>query len=213
MDAAFWHEKWQNNQINFHEGEANSLLVRHFDLLGLNQESRIFLPLCGKTRDIAWLLDKGYQVVGAELSEMAVKQLYEELGAEPRITEHGPLKCYSGPAIDIFVGDIFHLTAELLGRVDAIYDRAALVALPEDMRIKYTRHLSQITGTAPQLLITFKYDQSQMAGPPFAVPSEEVTRHYEASYKIKHLESKDVPGGLKGKCPAQENAWHLIPQE
>jgi len=96
-----------------------------------------------------------------------------------------------------------------LGSIDAIYDRAALVALPQEMRIRYTAHLTEITDKAPQLLITFEYDQSAMEGPPFSVSNEEVNELYGASYDLTLIASVDVPGGLKGRCPAKENAWVL----
>src|SRR5271165_1270002 len=83
------------------------------------------------------------------------------------------------------------------------------VALPETMRDRYTAHLMEITDQAPQLLITFNYDQRLLDGPPFSISDEEVGRRYQDSYDLKLLESADVPGGLKGKCPAKEKAWLL----
>ena len=209
MEANFWHQKWENNQIGFHESEANALLVDHFGSLGLAQDDRIFLPLCGKTRDIAWLLDKGYRVVGAELSEIAIKQLFEDLDATPEVNEVGELKHYHAEGIDMYVGDIFAITQDILGEVDAIYDRAALVALPPETRIRYTEHLLKITQTAPQLVICFQYDQSLMSGPPFSIVEEELLQHYAVTYLIKHLETRDVEGGFKGTIPATEAVWLL----
>jgi len=207
MDPDFWHKKWENNDIGFHEREANPGLVEHFNTLSLEQGSRLFVPLCGKTLDISWLLSRGHRVAGAELSAVAIEQLFAELGVEPRVSDIGPLKHYSAGDIDLYVGDIFNLSAEILGPVDAIYDRAALVALPEPVRSRYTAHLMEITQRAPQLLITFVYDQAEMPGPPFSVSDEEVRRHYGERYRLELLETRDVPGGLKGKCPAEEKIW------
>jgi len=209
MDAGFWHRRWQKDELGFHEGEANGLLVEHFDALSLAQGSRVFLPLCGKTRDIAWLLARGYRVAGSELSALAVDQLFEELGVEPDRSDLGKLTRYSAPDIDIIAGDMFDLTGSMLGPVDAVYDRAALVALPEDMRGTYAAHLTAITGRAPQFLICFEYDQACMDGPPFSVPGAEVHRHYDERYAVSQVASKDVTGGLKGKCAAVEIAWML----
>jgi thiopurine S-methyltransferase len=209
MDESFWRQKWEQNQIAFHEGEANPLLVRFFNELTLPVGSRVFLPLCGKTRDIHWLLSHDYRVAGAELSDIAVEQLFSELGVEPSITVIGEVSRYSANNIDIFVGDIFSLSHSVLGQIDAIYDRAALVALPEPMRDRYTAHLIQITDRAPQLLITFDYDQRVLDGPPFSVSDEEVGRQYRDSYDLKLLTRADIKGGLKGKCPAAENVWLL----
>lgn len=209
VDAGFWHRKWETNDIGFHGSEVNLHLVRHFGALSLEQGSRVFLPLCGKTLDIAWLLAAGYRVAGAELSRIAVEQLFAGLGVAPEITDAGALRRYRADGIDIFVGDIFQLSAQALGPVDAVYDRAALVALPAEMRGRYTAHLAEITARAPQLLVCYEYDQSLAAGPPFAVCDEEVDRHYRDGYALTCLASENVPGGLKGKCAARENVWLL----
>lgn len=209
MEASFWHQRWKDNEIGFHNSATHPLLRKYFDTLSLKENSRVFLPLCGKTLDIAWLLGNGYRVVGAELSELAIRQLFEELGVEPEVTEIDKALLYSAEGIDIFVGDIFDLAAETLGHVDAVYDRAALVALPGEMRNRYSEHLMRITRTAPQLLITFEYDQSLLDGPPFSIDSDEVTRHYGRNYHVSLLESTAVPGGLKGKVAAGESIWLL----
>ena len=101
------------------------------------------------------------------------------------------------------------ITQDILGKVDAIYDRAALVALPPETRVRYTEHLLKITQTAPQLVICFQYDQSLMSGPPFSIVEEEVLQHYAVTYLIKHLETRDVEGGSKGTIPATEAVWLL----
>ncbi len=196
-------------EIGFHLSEANPLLVSHFRAFALAAGSRVFVPLCGKTLDIAWLLANGYQVAGAELSEIAIEQLFDTLGVQPTVTQAGRLKRYSAQDIDIFVGDIFDLTADLLGKVDAIYDRAALVALPQAMRDRYTSHLRAVTRLASQLLICFEYDQSLVEGPPFSIGEEEVRRQYGMHYNIQLLAKQDMPDGLKGKYPAKESVWLL----
>jgi thiopurine S-methyltransferase len=209
MEPSFWHQRWEKNEIAFHEGKANPLLVKHLHELSVAKGRRIFLPLCGKTLDISWLLSNGYRVAGAELSQLAIEQLFMELGVQPEISTAGELEQWSAKNLDIFIGDIFALSRKLLGPVDAIYDRAALVALPGDMRDRYTGHLIEITGKAPQLLICYEYDQRVMDGPPFSVSNEEVKRHYAGKYDVTLIASTDVAGGLKGKCPAKENVWLL----
>ena len=209
MEAAFWHERWRSNEIGFHEREGNALLVGHFASAFGGQGSRVFLPLCGKTRDIGWLLSQGYRVVGAELSQMAVDQLFAELGLQPEIVELGSLQRYGAGGVEIFVGDIFALNASMLGPVDVVYDRGALVALPEATRQSYAAHLVRITAAAPQFLVTFEYDQAQMAGPPFSMSGEDIRRCYGDPYELKRLASAEVAGGLKGRCAAAEHAWLL----
>ena len=209
MEAEFWHRKWAKNEIGFHENEVNPLLVKHLPALALEPGGRVFLPLCGKTLDIHWLLSQGYRVAGAELSRLAVEQLFAELGAEPTISPCGRGGRFSATGIDILVGDIFDLSSALLGAVAAIYDRAALVALPADTRGRYAAHLTQITAGAPQLLLCFEYEQSQMQGPPFSIPGEEVFRRYSQTYQVSLLDSVDIPGGFKGRFPAKEHVWRL----
>ena len=209
MKLDFWHERWAQNQTGWHEGDANLMLVAHLPELSLSQGARVFVPLCGKTNDIGWLLSKGYCVAGAELSETAIEQLFADLGVEPEIKEAGELKCYSADSIDIFVGDFFKLSKDMLGDVDAVYDRAALVAMPESMRDQYALHLTGLTNKAPHLLVCFEYDQSLMDGPPFSVNREEVERIYEDRFKIKFIQKTQFPGKLKGICDADEVCWLL----
>ena len=209
MDKSFWHQKCEKNEIAFHESDANPLLVKYFGRLSLTDGNRVFLPLCGKTLDIHWLLSNGYRVAGAELSKIAIQQLFKELGVEPKISTAGEIDHYSAENIDIFVGDIFALSRKTLGPVDATYDRAALVALPEEMRHRYTAHLMEITDNAPQLLICYEYDQNLVAGPPFSISNEEVNQRYKDKYELNRIVSVIVPGGLRGKYLATENVWLL----
>ncbi|MFZ6771396.1 thiopurine S-methyltransferase [Undibacterium sp. SXout7W] len=209
MEADFWHGKWERGDIGFHIADVNPLLVKHIDTLQLSPHSRIFLPLCGKTLDIHWLLDAGYRVVGIDLSEVAIRALFSELGITPEVQDLGGLLQFKSTDINMFVGDFFRLSGDILQKVDAIYDRAAMVALPAAMRLDYAAHLRQVTHTADQLLITYEYDQTKVDGPPFSVVADEVLRHYSDSYQLTQLVRQDVAGGMKGKVPASESVWHL----
>ena len=215
MEHSFWHSKWQKNEIGFHEPEGNALLIKYASSL-LDAENshsalkRIFVPLCGKTRDIGWLLSQGCEVVGAELSEVAIIQLFEELGAEPTVTPTAKGKVYAKDGLTIHVGDIFKLTSSDIGDVTGVYDRAALVALPSPLREQYAAHLITITQCAPQLIISFEYDQNEMAGPPFSVNEKTVDALYSADYNIQRLERSVLEGGLKGKVDADNLVFHLV---
>jgi thiopurine S-methyltransferase len=209
MEASFWHNRWQTNQTGWHERAVNPLLITHFPSLNVPLGGRVFVPLCGKSLDLGWLLSHGYDVAGVELSDLAVTQLFAELRIEPIISAVGKLRLFQGEKIDIFMGDLFDLSRKILGPVDATYDRAALVALPEPTRALYTEHLKAITTLAPQLVIGYEYDQTIVAGPPFSVTADELHRHYRDSYTLTLLDRVDVPGGLKGKCPATEHIWRL----
>lgn len=211
MQAEFWHQCWDNNQIAFHEPEANPLLVKHFNQLNLSKSDRVFLPLCGKTTSIPWLRSQGFHVAGIELSEIAVQQLFSDLNIVPCISKEENVLRYQSEGIDIFVGDFFELTSEILGKVHGIYDRGSLVALPYQMRLRYAQHLKTITNNATQLLVCYEYDENEMQGPPFSIPLRELKGHYEDSYEFELLETKDakfVEDGLN----IVEKAWFIEPR-
>lgn len=212
MEAEFWQKRWQDNNIPFHEGKPNTLLIRHVDKLNLPHGGRVFIPLCGKTKDFEWLMSQGHRAVGAELSEIAIQQLFGELNITPQISEVSAHKIYAAPDIDVWVGDIFQMTAEMLGQVDGTFDRAAMVAMPASMRQRYVDQVATVTRHAPQLLTCFEYDQSLLEGPPFDVKEPEVRDLYHAHYDVSLVERVPIRGGLKGKCPSDAVLWHLIPR-
>lgn len=210
MQHEFWHEKWESNNIGFHLPQPHPFLIQHFERLQLPQPSRIFLPLCGKTLDIHWLLSQGHQIVAIDLSPIAIKALIEDLGVDfIRSESSTTLTHYHHPHIDLFVGDIFNLRQEQIGDIDAIYDRAALVALPFSLRTQYAKHVIQISRAAPQLLIHLEYDQQHLAGPPFSISYHELLEYYSPSYELKLINSQVEK--LKGKVDAQEKIWLLDP--
>ncbi len=211
MEAGYWHHKWQTGDVKFHQADFNPLMVKYFPILSLSVANCVFVPLCGRTRDIAWLLEQGYRVVGAELNETAVQGLFDDLGLTPTVTQDGALIRYATVALVVFVGDIFELGAAAVGPVHAVFDRAALVALPEEMRQRYAAHVIEITRSAPQFVLTYTYDQATMAGPPFSITSDMVTGYYARDFTVQHLDTVAV-GALKGKVPATETAWVMIGQ-
>ena len=196
MNPQFWHNRWSSGNIGFHNSSVNELLIRYFHDLNLKEGSTIFVPLCGKTLDIGWLIDGGYKVVGVELNESAVKELFKSLKTGPKVENVPFFTLYSAKDIDIFVGDIFKLNSTILhnitGAIDGIYDRAALVALPKYMRGQYTSLLVEISNNAPQLLNICQYNQNLMQGPPFCVNKDELKKHYKGFYKLKCLHRKSI---------------------
>ncbi len=211
MDANFWHERWEKNELGFHESEFNTLMVKHFNQLPNTSKSRVFIPLCGKSLDMHWLLKQGFKIVGCELSELAVTQFFEEMKITPTIAHEGSLKHFHYENIDIYAGDIFELSVSKIGKIDAIYDRGALVALPLEMRIRYCGHIRQITENAPQLVLTFEYDTTLLQGPPFAIFEDDLKLYYQSDYQINLVDRIELKDGLKGHSPVQECAWILNP--
>lgn len=172
MDPSFWHARWQANQIGFHEGRPNSYLERFADRLPAG--ARVLVPLCGKANDLAYLASRGHTVIGVELVEAAVAAFFAEHQLAPTRTPAGDHVAYQAGEITVLAGDWFATTAAQLGPVDAIYDRAALIALPPALRPRYAAHLRALAPGAPALLITIAYPQAAMEGPPFSVDDDEV---------------------------------------
>lgn len=217
MEPSFWQERWQKNEIGFHLPCVHPLLEKYLPVLQLEEGSTLFLPLCGRTLDIGYLRSLEHRVVGVELSELAVKGVFEQLGVTPEVRPWRGGRCWQADGVTIFHGDFFQLQAGDLGAVDAIYDRAALVALPPDMRERYAAHLLEITYAAPQLLISFEYDQSRMNGPPFSVPTEEIAGLYAEFYQLSDCSREDVIAKAprfseQGLASFVEVAWHLQPE-
>ncbi len=208
MEKKFWLEKWENQDTAFHQSEGNHLFIKYFPHLNLKIGKKIFVPLCGKTFDMTWLTKQGFKVVGVELSEQAIQEYFQGSNLEPEISTQGSFKIYQSESLKIFVGDFFELNQNDLSSIDLVYDRASLVALPLEMRRRYTQHLRKLTN-AQQLLITFDYDQSEMSGPPFSISTQEVQKHYQENFHIELLESVEISGGLKRITAATENIWKL----
>lgn len=195
MDSQFWRERWARNQIGFHLPEVNPYLQRHWPRLALAQGAKVLVPLCGKSLDLVWLASQGHRVLGVELSEQAVEAFFSEQGLTPRISQHGVFKVYQADVIEVWCGDFFALDADALRDCTAIYDRAALIALPPLMRARYTEHLNVLLGAGCKgLLITLDYDQAQKAGPPFAVTDDEVKLLLGAHWALEVVEEQDVLG-------------------
>ncbi|MBV4474397.1 thiopurine S-methyltransferase [Pseudomonas botevensis] len=195
MQPDFWYKKWESNQIGFHQPQVNPYLQRHWPDLSVAEQARVLVPLCGKSLDLLWLAGRGHQVLGVELSEKAVEDFFSEQQLPVQVSEKGAFKRYRAGSIELWCGDFFALTADDVADCAALYDRAALIALPAPMRERYAAHLQAILPTGLQgLLITLDYDQTQMSGPPFAVDDAEVQRLLCGAWQVQMLEAQDVLG-------------------
>ena len=185
-----WHKRWENNKIGWHAEQINSQLIEYFSKLNLVTGDKIFVPLCGKSLDMLYLLQKGLKVVGVEMSEIAAEQFFSENKLEYSVSKIDGLKLYEGKGIQIFCGDFFTLNPRHLVNVKAVYDRASLIALDKALRQKYVNHLNDIISIdAKILLLTLNYPQHQRIGPPFAVSKSEVDSLYGGSFQCQKLEN------------------------
>lgn len=196
MKANFWHERWEKQQIGFHNQAVNPLLVKYWPQIRMKSNGRVLVPLCGKTLDMLHLMQLGYSVIGCELSELAATQFFSEyMGhkGSPDCTEIGEHKHFELNNITIVQGDIFTLDSRDCGYVDAFYDRAALIAWPEELRFAYVEKLMMLLPSGSQgLLITLDYPQEVMAGPPFAVQDDWIMNNMASGFVIERLSCEDV---------------------
>lgn len=193
MQAEFWQQRWEAGQIGFHQATPNNFLQLFWPSLGLAEGARVLVPLCGKSVDMTWLAAQGCVVVGVELSEKAVESYFAEHSLEPSIAQRGGFKVYSVDDLEIWCGDFFALTAQDIGLCDALYDRAALIALPEAMRERYVLHLdSLMPADAVGLLITLDYQQELMDGPPFSVSPKWVNQYLSKGWEVRELAAQDA---------------------
>ena len=202
MHHSFWHQHWQEQRIGFHLDTINPYLSKYWPMLDLPEHSRVFVPLCGKSHDLRYFYQQGYQVIGNELSSLAVQDFYTEqqliaskslLWGENSAVGETQMMLWNSPEVDILCGDFFALKKEQLSDISAVYDRGSLVALPLEMREKYVQKLLEILPKKiSMLLLTLDYDENEKQGPPFSVTEEEVYHHYNEHFDIELLEVADI---------------------
>lgn len=192
MDPVFWHERWRQNQIGFHQPAVNEHLQRFYPALQLAAGAGVFVPLAGKSLDLLWLRDRGHPVVAVELSPLAVQAFFRENGLSPVSSRAGAFEVCEVERLRFLCGDFFDLSPAALAGVQAVYDRAALIALPPPLRRRYVAHLAQLLPPAASvLLVTLEYPADAMQGPPFSVEEAEVRSLYGDRFDMRVLASVD----------------------
>jgi thiopurine S-methyltransferase len=194
MQPQFWHDRWEQNKTGFHQQTVNEHLKYLWPKTSLSEGAHVLVPLCGKTKDMIWLCEHGYNVTGIELSEKALKDFCIENEIEPSYHEDGGNSyCQIRPDFSLICSDFFSVSPDQVGQVDAVYDRAALVALPPEMRIDYVNHMDFLLKSGTRVfLVTMEYDQSKMYGPPFSVSEKEVHSLFSGKFDIELVHSEDI---------------------
>lgn len=215
MEPGFWHEKWQQQQIGFHQQDINPFLVMYWHQLALPADAKIFVPLCGKSLDMCFLAEQGHQVIGCELNEFAVQQFFSDNQLPMQQSAEGEHQHYQTEQISLYQGDIFTLPHAITAEVSGFYDRAALIAWPESMRVQYAKRLAYLLPQGSVgLLVTLDYPQEALSGPPFAVSPTWVETHLTEDFEIQSLACQDVladnPRFVKKAVPWLNEAVYLL---
>lgn len=193
MQPDFWLQRWRDNQIGFHQDKPTPLLLKHWPAIGMPVGATVFVPLAGKSLDMVWFASQGYRVLGVELSPLAIKQFISEHGVVPEVRESGYGTHYLAGSVEVIQGDVFALDGAALEDCSVVFDRAALIALPPELRRRY---VDEVYSLLPQgcrgLLITLEYPEGEKQGPPFSVSEAEVRELYERDWHVEVLERRDI---------------------
>lgn len=193
MELSYWRSKWRKGNIGFHMENGYSGLEKHWNSIKLKNNSIVFVPLCGKSKDLIWLSEHCSKVVGVEISDLAVNQFFEENALDAKTSSFADFTIHRVQNIEIWNGDFFKLPKHKLPSFDLIYDRAALVALPPEMRNKYAKKILDLISPNTQILQhIFYYHQEEMPGPPFSVSPEELKNLYGEYFNLQMLERNDL---------------------
>lgn len=192
MDHDFWLKAWTEGRTAFHQESASPFLVKYTHHLNIKDHQHVLLPLCGKTLDLLYFEELGLKVTGIELSPLAVEQFKSEHPREYTVRDHSPFTVHQHNELSIWRGDFFDFTPEKTSPIDFIFDRAAMVALPFELRKEYAQHLNHFVEKGAKLmLVTIEYPQDKIQGPPFSVSTNEVKALYQ-NRKIEILERKSM---------------------
>jgi thiopurine S-methyltransferase len=188
-----WLQRWRDENIGWHHQDFNPHLLNHWHALHMPQGSLVLAPLCGKSRDMVWLAQQGYRIRGVELSPLAVEAFFSENMLQPEVSRQGGFECWKAGPYELCCGDIFDLKQLDNGDVDAVYDRASLVALDPRQREHYAQMLSQLLpAKCRMLLVAMDYPQEEMSGPPYSVQELEVRNLFERHFSVQLLHTLDI---------------------
>lgn len=214
LDHAYWRQRWETGEIGWSQTEVTPWLRKYWPALGLDGQERVLVPFCGKTLDMVWFAEQGHEVLGGELSPLAIQDFFDEQELVPETTAGADGLHHRAGRIEIIEGDLFGVPAATLAGCSAVFDRGALVAQTPEQRRAYLR---RIYGALPVgskgLLLTIDYPQAEKAGPPFAVTETEL-RGNLPGWRIERLDRRDMLEGQAdfmggGLSRLHAEAWHL----
>ena len=194
MDSSFWHEAWREDRTSFHQNEVHPELRTHADWFLSRGPHEVLVPLCGKSCDLGWLARQGHRVLGIELSMIAIEALFERERWTPSPFKQDGVQGWRWGAVTILCADLFTLPATFDPRCSRLWDRAAMVALPDAMREAYVRRVrSLLTEEACGLVSTLESVPEDRGGPPFSVGHAELERHYMGAHVERLSEQRPDP--------------------
>ena len=152
---AFWDVRFRQKRTPWDAGSTPPDLERY--LSNNSDGGRVLIPGCGSAYEVRSFLEKGYEVVAIDFSQVAVEKATAELG---------PLHT------TVVLGDFF--THNFGPRLfDVIYERAFLASLPRRTWRDYAARVVKLLRSGGKLIGFFVYGEQQ-GGPPFCLKSGEL---------------------------------------
>lgn len=193
MEISYWQSRWKKKKIGWHLDEVYPLLPKVWPQISVNGNDRVLVPLCGKSLDMIWLAEQGCHVTGVEVSPRALREFRERSPSTFTESNSHGFTVYKSEHIELWEGDFLKFPSTVISRPDVIYDKAALVALPPELRSDYAHKVRELCREKTKILLqTFDYVQEEMNGPPFSVPEQEVRDHFGDRFELTlmHEQSK-----------------------
>ena len=193
MKHEFWAERWSEGLIGFNQSEVNAHLRTHWPSLELDSSARILVPLCGKSIDLLWLREQGHAVVGVEFVEQAIHDFFSDHAIPYEPTALGWRATDNGPPLTLVRHDFMTLQPQQIGRFDAVYDRASVVALPPDLQFDFGRAMGVLLQPkCVGILLSFEYPPEQRQGPPFATDRNRLREILGTNVEIELIDRHDL---------------------
>lgn len=193
MEISYWQSRWRNDKIGWHMDVVYPPLRKHWPQLSLKSQARVLVPLCGRSHDMKWLAQQNFQVIGVEVSQKALRDFMNQWDEKFSTNSSHGFTIYKSASIELWQGDFMKIPERKIKPVDAVYDKAAIVALPKKMRTEYANKLLELCDDHTQILLqTFEYKQNEMNGPPFSVDEEEINQHFGDYFSITLLHKQSL---------------------
>lgn len=210
MEISYWQSRWRKDKTGWHMDQVYPLLPDLWPALSLKAGARILVPFCGKSVDMQWFISEGFHVTGVDVAEKALHAFMERSQKSFSSHQQYGFQVFRSKNMELWQGDFQKLPVTKIPPFDAIYDKAALIALPRNMRPKYAQKILQCSGPETQMLLqTFEYEQDEMPGPPFSVDEREIRQLYGKQFDLALLHQKQKPE-LRDKFQRRGLSSYLI---
>ncbi len=198
MEISYWKSRWRKNNTGWHMTEVYPMLPELWPKLALRDNATVLVPLCGKSRDMQWLAAQGFHIIGVEASSKALEQFMQSSDRQFSRTHSHGYTVFTSTDINLWQGNFLNLPQRAIGPVNAIYDKASIVALPPEMRKEYSRKLLNLCNDTTEIFLqSFEYEQKEMNGPPFSVDENEIRSHFDQRFNITLMNERSIFENVK----------------